>query len=90
MSVEITLHLREENREQVRQLLEELGYKPCEHLWEWPHDSLNYHWFDDTDYRSFDGVEANIYRPSAEEEKRSGDGEWALHTRVRALAVSMT
>lgn len=46
---------------------------------------MNYHWFDHSDFRSFDGVEATIYPPRDEKEiKHLGQCGWALHTRTRS------
>lgn len=85
MSIEIILHPRNATRDQLRQFLEERGYRPTDHLWDWPKGSLNYHWFDRSDYRSFDGVEATIYPPTDEKDlKKLGQCGWALHTRTRS------
>ena len=85
MSVEIIFHPRNTTRDRLRQFLEERGYRPTGHLWDWPKGSLNYHWFDDSDYRSFDGVEATIYPPTNEKDlKKLGQCGWALHTRTRS------
>lgn len=87
MSIEVILHPKNATRDQLRQLLEKRGYHPTDHLWDWPKGSLNYHWFDRTDYRSFDGVEATIYPPSDENKlKKLGQCAWALHTRTRVSA----
>lgn len=86
MSIEITLHPKHATRNELRKLLEELGYKPCEHLWKWPKGALSYHWFDAKEYRSFDGVEANISKPDKAETKKLGSCAWMLHTRTRTSA----
>lgn len=85
MSIKIILHPRNATRDQLRQFLEERGYRPTDHLWDWPKGSLNYHWFDQSEYRSFDGVEATIYPPTDEKDlKKLGQCAWALHTRTRS------
>ena len=85
MSIEVILHPKNATRDQLRRFLEERGYRPTDHLWDWPKGSLNYHWFDHSDYRSFDGVEATIYPPTDERQlKRLGSCDWALHTRTRS------
>jgi len=85
MSVEIILHPRNATRDQLKQFLEHRGYTRTEHLWDWPKGSLNYHWFDRSDFRSFDGVEATIYPPTDDENvKKLGQCDWALHTRTRS------
>lgn len=87
MSIEVVLHPKNASREHLRDFLTELRFVPTEHLFEWPERSLHYKWFDRTDYRSFDGVEATIYQPSDDEDiKQLGLCTWALHTRTRASA----
>ncbi len=86
MSTEITLYPKNGSREKLRKILLGLGFKRTSHLWKWPPGSLHYAWFDTTDFRSFDGVEASIYLPSEDEKKKYGYCEWALHTRTRASA----
>jgi len=87
MSVEVVLHPINATRDQLRRFLEQRGYRATKHLWDWPKGTLNYHWFDDTDYRSFNGVEATIYPPTDEEAlKKLGQCDWAVHTRTRASA----
>lgn len=87
MSIEVVLHPMNATRDQLRRFLEQRGYQTTAHLWDWPKGSLNYHWFDETDYRSFTGVEATIYPPTDENElKKLVPCEWALHTRTREFA----
>jgi hypothetical protein len=86
VSIEIILHPQRASRDELRQFLADRQFKPTDHLWDWPKGSLNYHWFDHTHCRSFDGVEATIYPPSAEQQEKLGQCEWALHTRTRAFA----
>jgi hypothetical protein len=86
MSIEINLHPVRGSRRELRELLEELGYRPCNHLWKWPRGTLNYHWFDPKEHRSYDGVEANIARPDEKEFERLGRCSWMLHTRTRVWA----
>lgn len=86
MSTEITLHPPNAKRDDLVALLEGLGFKPVNHLWNWPTGSLCYYWFEDADYQSFDGVEATIFPPSAEEQQKLGKCGWAIHTRTCASA----
>jgi len=87
MSIEVVLHPRNATRDQLRRFLVQRGYRATRHLWDWPKGSLNYYWFDDTDYRSFVGVEANIYPPTKENQlEELGYCDWALHTRTREFA----
>ncbi len=86
MSIEITLHPRKSSREGLRKFLIDLGFRKTRHLWDWPKGSVHFHWFDDIDFRSFDGVEATVF-PS--NDSLSNDHEkvaWELHTRTRASA----
>ena len=85
MSIEIILHPKSASRPDIARLLKDLGYQPCESLRDWPKDSLNFHWFEATDYLSYDGVEATVYESSSDE-YRLGACEWALHTRTRSGA----
>lgn len=85
MSIEIILHPQEATKTDLRQLLLTRGYAKCGHLWQWPKGSANYQWYEYSDFKSFDGVEATIY-PPAEEDRHEGDCGWALHTRSRASA----
>jgi hypothetical protein len=85
MSLEMILHPKSASRDDLRRLLLELGYAPCLHLWDWPKGSLHFQWFNNTDYLSYDGVEATINRPSSDE-YQLGACEWAFHTRTRASA----
>jgi hypothetical protein len=86
MSIEITLYPKAASRDELSRVLRNLGFTPVEHLWDWPKGSLHFSWFDRTDYRSFDGVEATIYPPSEDQQKKLGRSAWALHTRTRASA----
>lgn len=86
MSIEITLHPRESSRESLRKFLIGQGFKKTKHLWDWPKGSAHFFWFDEVDFRSYDGVEATVF-PSKDslpngQEKLS----WALHTRTRSSA----
>ena len=85
MSIEVTLHPKRAGRDDLRKFLQEQGYLPCEHLWDWPKGSLNFHWYEYADYLSYDGVEATIYKSSSDEHQL-GPCEWALHTRTRSSA----
>lgn len=86
MSIEIRFHPKNASRDDLRLLLDGLGFKPTSHLWDWPKGSINLHWFEERDFQSFDGVEATIYPPSNDEQNDLGQCAWALHTRTRASA----
>ena len=60
--------------------LEGLGFEKCGHFWDWPQGTLNYSWFDHEDFKSIDGVSADIYPLSGDELSITGN-EWALHVR---------
>jgi hypothetical protein len=86
MSIEIFFHPARGSRQELKKLLEELGYCPCDHLWNWPRGTLNYHWFNPKEHRSYDGVEATITRPNEKNFERLGRSSWMLHTRTRVAA----
>ena len=86
MSVEIVLHPERGTKAELESFLKNLGYEPCEHLWSWPKGSLNFHWFEINEYRSYDGVEATISKPTADEQKKLGKCAWSIHTRTRSSA----
>lgn len=86
MSIEIVLYPINASRDELKNHLFKLGFQPCDHLWDWPKESLHFWWFEDAQYKSFDGVEATIYPREDEEKERYPRGDWALHTRTRASA----
>lgn len=50
---------------------------------------MNFHWFMQKDFTSFDGVEASVFPPSEGARSKFGEScEWAIHTRTRASASS--
>ncbi|WP_217574770.1 hypothetical protein [Mesorhizobium sp. GbtcB19] len=83
MSVEATLHPRQATKKELTSFLKSLGYLPTKHLWDWPKGTVHFHWFNSTDYLSYDGVEATVY-PCSEDPLDLGPCDWALHTRTRA------
>lgn len=80
MGRDLTLHPKQANRTDLKGYLEGLGFKKCKHFWDWPKGTLNYSWFDHEDFRSIDGVSADVYPFSGEELEVTGN-EWALHVR---------
>ena len=87
MSIEIKFHPKSSpTRDELKRLLLEFGFAPATHLWNWPDGSIHFHWFNEVDYQSFDGVEATIFPPSDDVKAKLGDCTWALHTRTRASA----
>lgn len=88
MSIEIIIYPQSTTKKNLKDLLISEGFSKCTHLWDWPNGSLHFHWFELEDYKSIDGVEATIYKPSDEEIKKFGPSEYALHTRTRASASS--
>lgn len=87
MSIEIIFHPNRSSRDALKKLLNEHGFRPTNHLWDWPTGSLHFHWFCEEDYRSFDGVEATIYKPYDDNlQSKLGYSSWALHTRTRSSA----
>ena len=86
MSIEIVLHPGSGSKEEIKQHLLMLGFRSCQHLWDWPKESLHFHWFEERENLSFDGVEATIFPRRAEEKLREPGSDWGLHTRTRASA----
>jgi len=78
MGRDLTLYPKRATKKQLKDYLENLGYERCSHFWDWPNGTLNYSWFDRRDYKSIDGVSADIYPVSNEEIKITGN-KWALH-----------
>ena len=79
MGRDVTLYPKNASRKELSDHLESLGFTRCEHFWDWPKGTLNYSWFDHQDFKSIDGVSADIY-PVSEEENITKN-EWALHVR---------
>lgn len=80
MGRDVTLYPNKATRKELSDYLESLGFQRCKHFWDWPKGTLNYSWFDDQDFKSIDGVSADIYPISGEENDITGN-EWALHVR---------
>jgi hypothetical protein len=80
MGRDLTLYPKGGTREDLKSHVESLGFVRCKHWWDWPKGTLNYSWFDSKDFRSTDGVSADIYPMKLEEIKLYG-GRWALHVR---------
>jgi len=86
VSIEITLYPPTATRNELVAFLKARGYRPCSHLWDWPTGTANLHWFETSDFTSFDGVEASVFTPSEEQRAEYGLCDWAVHTRTRASA----
>lgn len=80
MGRDLTLYPRRASRSDLKAYLEELGFQKCQHLGDWPTGTLNYHWFEERDFKSITGVEADVYPVSGDEAKITGN-KWALHVR---------
>jgi len=80
MGRDLTFYPDRASRSDLKTYLEGLGFRKCKHFWNWPSGSLNYLWFDQQDFKSIDGVSADIYPVSGEDLKITGN-EWALHVR---------
>jgi hypothetical protein len=80
MGRDLTLYPKKATKEELKQFIESLGFIKCDHLWDWPKGTLNYQWFDNEDFKSIDGVSADIY-PVRSEENIYNKNEWALHVR---------
>lgn len=80
MGRDITLYPKKASKKELKDYLENLGFVKCGHLWDWPKGTLNYSWFDYEDFKSIDGVSADIY-PVDKKERKHTKNEWALHVR---------
>lgn len=80
MGRDLTLYPQKASKKDLKDYLEKLGFEKCNHFWEWPKGTLNYSWFDNNDFKSIDGVSADIYPISIEEQKITKN-KWALHVR---------
>ncbi len=80
MGRDITLYPKKASKKELKDFLESLGFTKCTHLWDWPKGTLNYYWFETEDYKSIDGVSADIY-PVDKDENIYNDNTWALHVR---------
>ncbi|MBL0699985.1 MAG: hypothetical protein JJV92_03785, partial [Desulfosarcina sp.] len=80
MGRDVTLYPKKAKRDDLRKYLEGLGFVKCGHFWDWPKGTLNYSWFNYEDFKSIDGVSADIYPVSGDELGITGN-EWALHVR---------
>lgn len=80
MGRDLTLYPKNASRSDLKTYLEELGFERCKHFWEWPVGTLNYSWFDEREFRSIDGVSADVYPVSGDEAQLAQKG-WAMHVR---------
>ena len=88
MSLEITLYPKQASKSKLIDLLKQNNFTKSEHFFKEMNTSeiLHYHWFNNNDCLSFDGVEATVYKTSIDEKKEHNCSEWALYTRTRASA----
>lgn len=80
MGRDLTLYPQKASRKDLSNYLKDLGFVRCGHFWDWPKGTLNYMWFDHMDFRSIDGVSADVY-PVKDDDKGITGNEWALHVR---------
>lgn len=80
MGRDITLYPKKATRTELKNYVEGLGFIRCGHLWDWPKGTLNYSWYEYEDYKSIDGVSADIFPISDDKFKVYGN-KWALHVR---------
>ncbi|MEE9338595.1 MAG: HEPN domain-containing protein [Methylococcaceae bacterium] len=80
MGRDVTLYPENATKKQLKEYIEGLGFEKCGHFWDWPNGTLNYSWFDYNDFKSIDGVSADIY-PVSEDELDISGNTWALHVR---------
>lgn len=81
MGRDLTLYPKKASRKDLSDYLKGLGFVRCGHFWDWPKGTLNYSWFDPEDFKSIDGVSADVYPVYDDEEKSITGNEWALHVR---------
>lgn len=88
MSLEITLYPQHASKSKLINFLKENDFIKSEHYLKEMNTSeiLHYHWFNDNDCVSFDGVEATIYKISDDEKIKHNCSEWILYTRTKASA----
>lgn len=83
MSIVIEYNPDKASKESLRDFLISEGFIKCKYfLSPFPKGSLYLSWFDETDYKSLDGIEAVVY-PKEENSKIS---KWAIFTRSRVWA----
>ena len=80
MGRDITLYPQKATKNDLKTYIVGLGFKRCGHFWDWPKGTLNYSWFDSEDFKSINGVSADIYPVSGDELGITGS-KWALHVR---------
>ncbi|GHV90240.1 hypothetical protein AGMMS50268_07430 [Spirochaetia bacterium] len=80
MGRDLTFYPKKATKDELKQFIESLGFTKCDHLWDWPKGTLNYQWFDFEDFKSIDGVSADIY-PVNKEDNIFNNNEWAIHVR---------
>ena len=85
MGYDLTLYPEKITKEELKNFIEDLGFTPCKHVWDWPKGTLNYYWFEQKDFLSIDGVSADIY-PVENDETNKTNCNWALHVRTRVFA----
>ena len=61
MGRDLTLYPQKASRDDLRHYLENMGFEKCSHFWDWPKGTLNYSWFEEVDFKSIDGVSADVY-----------------------------
>ncbi|MEP2705227.1 MAG: hypothetical protein ABJQ71_01175 [Roseibium sp.] len=80
MGRDLTLHPGKASKKELASYLKRLGFVKCDHLWDWPEGTLNFHWFDSHEFRSITGVEADVFPVKGDELLIAGN-PWALHVR---------
>ena len=86
MSIEITFYPQIAKKLDLIKHLKCSNFYTVSHLWDWPKGSLHFHWFEEKDFLSYDGVEATIFPLNAKEKNKYKCSNWALHTRTRVAA----
>src|SRR5438270_4118081 len=87
MSIEIVLYPKTVTKRELKKFLEVEGFKGTDFFLS-PSTNINlhFHWFEEKDFKSFDGVEATIYKIEKKDKEKYKCGNWGLHTRTRVSA----
>ncbi|WP_206617497.1 hypothetical protein [Geovibrio thiophilus] len=80
MGRDLTLYPEDASKNDLKKYLESWGFIKCGHLWDWPQGTLNYSWFVYDEFKSIDGVSADIF-PVVGDDESITKSKWALHVR---------
>lgn len=81
MGRDLVIYPEKATKQQLKDIIESLGFTRCNHLWDWPPGTLNYSWFESKDFLSVDGVSADIFPLLSNQERQITTNGWAVHVR---------